>query len=89
MKHEIIIVENIKCGGCVKSISKELKQIDSVTDVEINLEEGIVNASGDSKMNRALLVNKLTAMGYPEKGSNSTSLKVKSYMSCAVGKFSS
>jgi copper chaperone len=79
-----IIVENIKCSGCVNSIKDALLKINNVTHVEVNIEKELITINGD--VDRDLLINKLTAMGYPEKGNNDLLKKTKSYISCAIGK---
>jgi len=81
-----IQVENIKCGGCMKSIKNALLQLPQVDEVTIDLETETVTVIGNAE--RILLVNKLSDLGYPEKGHNTTMKKAKSYISCAVGKFS-
>lgn len=85
MKNQIQ-VENIKCGGCMKSIKNALLQLPQVDEVTIDLENQTVTVIGNAE--RILLVNKLNDLGYPEKGHNTTMKKAKSYISCAVGKFS-
>ena len=80
-----IQVENIKCGGCMNSIKKALLQLPAVEDVAIELETEIITVHG--AVDRALLVEKLNALGYPERGHNTTMKKAKSFVSCAMGKF--
>jgi copper chaperone CopZ len=80
-----IQVENIKCGGCMNSIIKALEQLPLVKDVQIVLETETITVLGD--VDRALLVDKLNALGYPERGHNTTMKKAKSFVSCAMGKF--
>jgi copper chaperone len=82
-----IIVENIKCGGCMKTIKKAILEIKGTSNVEINLEEEKIslNANEDS---RPQIVSKLHKLGYPEKGSNNIIEKAKSYVSCAIGRMS-
>lgn len=80
-----IQVENIKCGGCMNSIKKALLQLPEVEDVAIELETEIITIQGD--VDRTVLVEKLNALGYPERGHNTTMKKAKSFVSCAMGKF--
>lgn len=80
-----IKVENIKCNGCVKSITSALKKINGILDVDIdrNLEIVIVEGSDETKQEA---IDKLASIGYPEKGENNLLTKAKSYVSCAIGK---
>ena len=90
MKHTID-VENIKCGGCASTIEKRLKQLDSVTQVSVDIEQGqvTIEAADDS---RKRLVKTLLASGYPEKGTaeglKAAKAKARSFVSCAIGKMS-
>lgn len=79
-----IQVENIKCGGCMNSIKNALLQIPLVTDVQINQDTATVTVNGTAA--RELLIAKLNALGYPEKGHNTTFKKAISFVSCAIGK---
>jgi copper chaperone len=76
-------VENIKCGGCVNSITTALLQIENVTEVAIDKEADTITIN--SNKDRAVLVNTLSNLGYPEKGHNTFLHKGKSFVSCAVG----
>ena len=88
MQH-IIEVENIRCGGCANTIGKQLKKIDGVGEVNVDIENGrvAVEAGEDS---HAHLVAALLAIGYPEKGSaeglKAAKAKARSFVSCAIGK---
>jgi copper chaperone len=57
-------VENIKCGGCEKSIVKGLMSIEGLSDVEIDREQQLVSVTADASL-RDALVAKLKSMGYP------------------------
>ena len=87
-----IKVENIKCGGCAGTISKRLNELDAVTDCQVDVENGVVNITGNEseKLNVAELLLKL---GYPETGTaeglKAAKAKAKSFVSCAMGKMSS
>ena len=79
----IIEVENIKCGGCMNSITTALLKIEKVTDVAIDKETATITI--DAENDRAIFVNTLSSLGYPEKGQNTLLHKGKSFVSCAVG----
>jgi len=87
-------VENIKCGGCTNTIITKLREIDSVKDVEVNIDDSEVNVITDSEIQadtRQMITNKLTKLGYPEMGtadSDRLMVKAASYVSCALGKVS-
>jgi copper chaperone len=79
-------VENMSCGGCVNSITKGLKTIDGVEAVEVDLENGKITVDGE--FDQPSVLEKLSSMGYPEKGNNTFFKQAKSFVSCASGKFS-
>jgi len=63
-----IVVENVKCEGCAAIIQKELKTLDGIDAVEVNVSERKVtlqyvdeSAAGNAK-------KKLASLGYPERG---------------------
>lgn len=78
-----IEVENIKCGGCMNSIKTALLKIENVTEVTIDKETDTITINADN--DRAVFVNTLSSLGYPEKGHNTLLHKGKSFVSCAVG----
>jgi len=86
-----IQVENIKCGGCANSIRSGLEKLPGVSNVEIDIENGIVRLTADNNQ-RDEIVAKLTSMGYPETGSveglKAAKAKATSFVSCAVGRMS-
>ncbi|TKB96416.1 heavy-metal-associated domain-containing protein [Pedobacter cryotolerans] len=83
MTHNIA-VENIKCGGCINSIKTALMKINGVENVSIDKETETVTI--DATVEKIILINALSKMGYPEKGNNDLLKKAKSYVSCAIGK---
>ena len=87
-----INVENIRCGGCANTITKKLKALDGINDVEVAIEDQIVTIDTDNEAMREPAAKALFAMGYPEKGSvegvEALKEKAKSVVSCAVGKMS-
>ena len=77
---ETIFVENIKCGGCMKSIKDALQQIAGIDSVLLDIKKESVIITG-ADINRGTVLDKLGAMGYPEKGNNSLLKKARSYVS--------
>ena len=79
-----IIVENIKCGGCMNSIQTALLKLENVEKVTIDKETETITIIGTIEKN--LVIKKLNELGYPEKGDNSLLKIAKSYVNCAIGK---
>jgi copper chaperone len=86
-----IHVENIKCGGCEKSIIKGLTSIVGLSHIVIDQEQQMVSVLADESLREAV-VSKLKSMGYPEHGSVSGLeaglANAKSFVSCAIGRVS-
>ncbi len=82
-----IIVDNLKCGGCEHSIKRRLLLEDRVKNVDIEIENSLVIIKGKA-LNENHFIDILTSMGYPPKGSTNLLQSVKSYVSCAIGKWS-
>ncbi len=80
-------VENIKCGGCVKSITSEILKLKGVHSANVIIEEEKIIIEG-SEFSKNEIIKKLSSMGYPPKGENNILKQAKSYVSCAIGKMS-
>ena len=82
-----ITIENLKCHGCVSTITSGLLKFDEVENIKINLPASSVeiNFRGDAD-NVKKYRQTLAQMGYPEKGNNSKLSVVKSFVSCAKGR---
>ena len=87
MKTEIVIIENLKCHGCANTIRRELSWIGEVISVEVDVDSSSVKIdySGKNKM-RETFVEKLRKLGYPAEGTGNMNRKIKSYVSCAIGR---
>ena len=84
-----LYIQNLKCGGCATTITKNIATIDTVTDVSVNVEESSVTFDYQTEEKLTEVKDKLKALGYPEDGAaNSLGSKAKSYVSCAIGKVS-
>jgi len=88
MKTQNIRIDNLKCGGCANTIKKNLEKIEGVASVEVDVEKSEVAVTHQDTLDRAVLVEKLAKLGYPEAGTGNVLQKAKSYVSCAVGKIS-
>jgi copper chaperone CopZ len=87
MKIEKIIVENLKCGGCANSITKALQKIEGVEHAYVEVDTSTVEIQHQANISRAIFTEKLAQLGYPESGTdNSTIQKAKSFLSCAIGR---
>jgi copper chaperone len=84
-----LYIQNLKCGGCANTITKNVSSIDAVTEVFVNVEESAVSFDYPSEEKLIEVKEKLKTLGYPEDGeANSLGSKAKSYVSCAIGKMS-
>lgn len=87
-----LIVDNIKCGGCAKTISQALSKLGYKNIVVIPEQSSVELDSPDDPATIATAVSRLRELGYPlietEEGLAAVALKAKSYLSCALGKIS-
>jgi len=87
---QTIKVENVKCGGCASTLKNRLK--DDFGEIEVNLEvmpREITLEIDNAKLDA--LHDALKSLGYPISGQSfgfvaDTSMKAKSFVSCAIGK---
>lgn len=86
MSKEIITIDNLKCGGCVNTVTKKINAIEGVSGVNVDLETSTVEIEKEDSITRAFLLEKLGKLGYPEQGTSNFSQKAKSYVSCAIGR---
>ncbi len=87
MKTEKILIANLKCGGCEKTIAKSISEINGVKSVSINHEEDLVTINYEGESTREDFTKKLHSIGYPEATEeNGLLLKLKSYVSCVRGR---
>jgi copper chaperone len=84
-------VENVKCGGCARSIEKALLADPRISRVGVDPARGLVVIEADGDV-RADAAAALARLGYPEKGSvdglKAAAAAAKSFVSCAVGRMS-
>jgi copper chaperone len=87
-------VNNVRCEGCANTITKNLlKEGFSDVQVDLSCEPRKVTVSAKDGASLAQLKSILRKLGYPlcdEENSlrDMASLKAKSFISCAIGKFS-
>ena len=87
MKNTEILVENIKCHGCANTIKREISRMENVSDVNVDVEKGAVSIThnGNAELEKSITI-KLRKLGYPLQGTGGRGNKVKSYVSCAIGR---
>jgi copper chaperone CopZ len=90
----VLEVANIRCGGCANTITKELQESGFANvSVDLSCEPRKVTVDIVDEDQLALVKAILRKLGYPLNSEENTTLdsatlKVKSFVSCAVGKFS-
>lgn len=82
-------LQNLKCGGCANTITKTIAKPKAVDNIFVSPDTGEVSFDlGDEALLEGIKAD-LASKGYPVVGeSNSLGQKVKSYVSCAVGRVS-
>lgn len=84
-----ILVQNLKCGGCAKTITTKLSAIPRINGVQVNPDSSSVTFRCEDVDDALLVKNQLKAIGYPSVDeANSVFSKAKSFVSCATGKMS-
>lgn len=82
-----IIVQNLKCHGCVNTITSKLSVIDNITELTVDKDESTVSFNYQSDADLQAVKKKLIALGYPSiDDDNSVITKAKSVVSCATGR---
>lgn len=57
-------VTGMTCEHCVASVTEEISEIDTVTDVEVSLDAGRVVVTSDAPLPRARVQEAVTEAGY-------------------------
>ncbi|MGO4919526.1 cation transporter [Maribacter spongiicola] len=85
----VIPIQNLKCGGCAKTIISKLEEIPTLTNVSVSVESSSVSFDALKQEDIDTAKTKLKALGYPSLDQeNSVLSKAKSFVSCATGKLS-
>ncbi len=80
-------VQNIKCGGCAKTITTKLSELENITDVAVDVNSGTVTYESKDATAKQDLRDKLKALGYPTvDAKNGLGDRAKSLLSCATGR---
>jgi len=80
-----VYASNIKCGGCAKSITSKLCQINDIENVEVEVETGKITFDAVHESLVEDVKKQLASMGYPEDDPNMLQT-AKSYVSCMIGR---
>ncbi|MGB5228210.1 MAG: heavy-metal-associated domain-containing protein [Eudoraea sp.] len=84
-----VIVQNLQCDGCAKTITSKLSEMNGLSDVDVDTETTTVHFTCENIDDAILVKDKLKALGYPSiEYKNSVSAKARSFLSCASGKMS-
>lgn len=82
-----IIVQNLKCNGCAKTIINKLSTLKNIANLQVNIDESSVSFQFLNDKDVEKVKAQLMALGYPSiDNANSFSSKAKSFISCATGK---
>ena len=82
-----IIVQNLKCGGCARTITNKLTELDNISEVQVFPNTSTVSFAYQNTDDALMVKDKLKDLGYPSIDSkNSIAAKAKSFVSCATGK---
>ena len=86
MNRSTIIIDNLKCGGCANTVTKQLQAMDGVENVHVDVATSTVEIEKDESVSEESLIQKLSKLGYPPVGTSNFVQKAKSYVSCAIGR---
>lgn len=85
-----IQIQNLKCGGCAKTITDKLSGLKGITEITIEQDTSSVIFEHQTSDDIFVAKDKLRALGYPAiDDENGLVQKAKSFVSCANGKFRS
>jgi len=82
-----LYVQNLKCGGCVKTITNKITELENISDVVVDKETSKVTFTYQNEADVKAVSDKLLKLGYPTTDdANSVLTKAKSMISCASGR---
>lgn len=83
-----IQIQNLKCGGCAKTITDKLSGLNGINEIRVEEETSSVIFEHENSDVVFVAKDKLRALGYPAiDDENGILQKAKSYVSCVSGKF--
>ena len=82
-----VVVQNLKCGCCAKTIIDKVSELENVSDVQVDVDTSSVSFDYQELDDALLVKQRLKQLGYPSLDmKNTTGSMLKSYLSCASGK---
>lgn len=82
-------IQNLKCGGCANTIGKKIGSLKNIDDVFVNVDNDEVSFGYRANEDLEAVKTELSKLGYPLRGENNPRMsQAKSYVSCAIGRFS-
>lgn len=63
-----LTVSGMTCGHCVNHVTTALKELDGVTNVEVELEGGRVSIESETELESSVITAAVTAAGYSVAG---------------------
>jgi copper chaperone CopZ len=73
-------IENLKCGGCVKTATEGVAALDEISDVIVSLENNSITFKSTDEGSINKVEEKLKEIGYPKKEEVSLLDKAKAYL---------
>lgn len=84
-----LIIQNLKCGGCAKTIVTKLSGIHGIHNIDVLTDDSTVSFHYEDDRALSSARKALLSLGYPIEGeANSVLSKAKSFVSCATGRLS-
>ncbi|MCF7568499.1 heavy-metal-associated domain-containing protein [Sabulilitoribacter arenilitoris] len=82
-------IQNLKCVGCANTIINRLSELNCLTEINVDNIYDSVSFNYETTENLKEVKTLLAKLGYPIAGEkNALTTKVKSFVSCAVGRLS-
>lgn len=61
------LVPNVKCGGCVNSITKGLSEIENISNLQVDVDKKEVSFEYAQDSDLVAVKDKLSSIGFPPK----------------------
>lgn len=82
-----IIIQNLKCGGCAKTILNRLEDEQDINNARVLIDENTVQIDHENAETPGHIKNILKQLGYPSvEEENGFMAKARSVVSCASGR---
>ena len=82
-----IIVQNLRCNGCAKTITSKLAAINGISNITVDINRSTIAFTAGEIEDALVVKQKLKALGYPTStDANGVLSRAKSFVSCASGK---